>query len=450
MPAPQPEFIPEAFAIAAAGPNRNVIPAAPVTTQRASFQLGFPPQTMTPVVAGGKPMLGPDMNGILYMMSSHTFYQQSGQPYRWSAAIAAAIGGYAAGTVLGSTDTVTLWFNTTGGNTTDPDAGGAGWIPMFSYGITLLPASTGGVVILTPAQASKPVIVVSGALVANLQIVLPNSFRRWLIVNSTSGAFTTTVKTAAGTGVQIPQGGFNGPTEVYGDGVNIYPCVAPITLPTDVAATPNTIALRSNNGYLYATYFNQGSPLENFAISEVYAGAGDGFLRKINKANFAANFALSQFAGQVVNAQVPVSAVDQYRATILNDSALTGTPTAPTPAIGDNSTKVATTAFVQGSFSLTTNGYQKLPSGLILQWGTYHYGDFPGGGFALSGPINFPLAFPTEVFSLTVGSYDALNANVAFSGVTIYLLSLAQFAIKQLEFNPAVQNVSWKWFAIGK
>ena len=63
---------------------------------------------------------------------------------------------------------------------------------------------------------------------------------------------------------------------------------------------------------------------------------------------------------------------------------LTGIPTAPTPATGDNSTNLATTAWVRnvidnlkssGTFggivggSLTQNGWVKFANGLILQWG---------------------------------------------------------------------------------
>lgn len=421
MGAPAPQFIPEAFALNADPSRRNVIPLNGPTAQRAGWNLGFPPQVMQPVVAGGKPMLGPDMNGVLYMMSTHTFYQQSGMAYRWSADIAAAIGGYAAGSMLGSTDNVTLWFNLTNGNSTDPDAGGAGWVPMYSYGVTVLPPSTGGVVTLTAAQATKSVIVVSGALVANLQVVVPTSLRRWLIVNTTSGAFTTTVKTAAGSGVPIPQGGFAAPTEVYGDGTNIYNVVAPITLPTDVAPTPNTIPLRSNNGYLYATYLNQSSPLENFTINEVYAGAGDNFLRKISPVNFAANFLLSWFAGQVTDAQVPVSAVNQYRATILNDSVLTGTPVAPTPSNGDQTTKVATTAFANPPGSiLLQNGQIILPSGHIIKYGlnnvatTNHVVTFAGAGLP-----NFPSLNACMFFTTNGNSVSSFTKNLA--GFTVNL-----------------------------
>jgi hypothetical protein len=49
----------------------------------------------------------------------------------------------------------------------------------------------------------------------------------------------------------------------------------------------------------------------------------------------------------------------------------TGAPSAPTPAAGSNSTLLATTAFVVNSMpaSLAASGWQRLPSGLILQWG---------------------------------------------------------------------------------
>lgn len=348
MPATYPQFIPQPFANNASGIYRNVIPDTTGVAQRASFNLGFPPITMTPVPSGGKPMLGPDMNGVLYMMSTHTVYQQSGQTYRFSSAVVTAIGGYAVGTLLGSADGSTLWYNVVANNTNDPDANGAGWIAMYAYGLTQITGLTGASVrTLTLVEASKSTIVLLGTLTNNQQVVLPNQYRRWLIVNATTGSFTTTVKTAAGTGVVVGQGGYNAPVEVWGDTTNIYNVVAPVNLPIDTNPIPNTIAQRTNTGYLLATYFNQNSPLENFAITEIYAGAGDGFLRKISPANFAAQIVLSAFAGQVTNAQVPLSAIMQYITNILASAALTGTPTAPTPPNGDNTTKIATTAFVQ-------------------------------------------------------------------------------------------------------
>jgi hypothetical protein len=273
-------------------------------------------------VSGGKPPLGQDFNGILNALSTHVFAQQAGQLYRYSSAVSTAIGGYPVGTMLESTDGVTVWFNVVAANTADPDANGAGWVPMFNYGYTTKSGLTGGIVTLTLLEARRGVIVLTGTLASNLAVVLPTTLASWLIVNNTTGAFTTTVRTAAGTGVTVPQGGFAAPTGVYGNGTSIFYTVAPLGIPIDQAPSALSIAQRTNAGYLLATYFNQNSGLENVTIGAVFFQnvAADGFLRKISLANFLAQ--------------------------ILSNAALTGVPTAPTAAINDNTFQVANTGFV--------------------------------------------------------------------------------------------------------
>lgn len=349
MAAPTPPLIPQAFANNAAAQYRNTIPNTTVSTQAASFNLGFPPLTMQPVIAGGKPPLGQDVNGILYMLSSHTFYQQSGQPYMFNAAVASAIGGYAVGTLLGSTDGFTVWYNTLANNSTNPDAGGAGWVSMYTYGITSVTGLTGGVRVLTAAEAARNTIILSGALIANVQVVVPNQIRRWLVVSNCTGGFSVTVKTAAGSGVNIPPAGNNAPVEVWSDGTNVYNVVAPVNLPIDQSPNPLTIAQRTNNGYLYATYFNQTSGGEAFNPAYIYCDTGDGFHRKNAFGTVQAYMNLASIGGQVTPGQVPVGAVNQWRGTILDNSNLTGTPTAPNRPPGDNTAAIANTAFVQNA-----------------------------------------------------------------------------------------------------
>lgn len=450
MAAPYPFTIPEAFAINAAGANRNTIPDAPIGDQRASWSLGYPPKTMTPVVAGGKPMLGPDMNGVLYALSTHAVYAQGGKLYNYNADVVVAIGGYAVGTMLGSVDGSTIWYCTLAGNTNDPDVSTTGWVAMYAYGITLIPGLNGGGGFpLTPAQASRPVIVLSGALVANQQIWLPAQLRRWLIVNACTGAFVLTVKTQAGTGVAIPQGGFSAPVEVWCDGTNIYNVVAPITLPTSVAATPDTIALRSNVGYLYATYFNQSSPLENQPMSAIFfEWNSDGFHRKIHPLNLQAQLALANFAGQVSNAQVPQSAVTQHSAAILANAALTLTPTAPTAGVGTNSAQVATTAFANPQQLQDSNGYVRFPGGVFMQWGAVAVGNLPPGGFT-DVTVNFPQAF-TALWNVQSSLLDDLSAGAGgvFTPVE-FSRTLNNTSFRVRELNPGTQNIVLYWFAIG-
>ena len=80
-------------------------------------------------------------------------------------------------------------------------------------------------------------------------------------------------------------------------------------------------------------------------------------------------------------------------------------PTAPTPASSDNSTKVATTAWSKLGFaySFTTNGYIKFPNwlgGLIIQWGQ---SAMTSDDTAI---ITFPIAFPNGALNYlaTLGS----------------------------------------------
>jgi hypothetical protein len=97
----------------------------------------------------------------------------------------------------------------------------------------------------------------------------------------------------------------------------------------------------------------------------------------------------------------------------------TGTPalgaaTATTAASNDSSTKVATTAFVNPAGSLAAAGYQKLASGLILQWATVSAST---AGVA----IVFPIAFPTACLSITgttAGDSAATSITIAFHTLT--------------------------------
>lgn len=92
-----PSRIPIAWA---ANGSRNVIPWTSqigVTPGRASLPDGFPPLTMTPLEAGGIPPSGPDMNGILNLISGQALWFNIGGPVIWDATFAQAIGGYPQG-----------------------------------------------------------------------------------------------------------------------------------------------------------------------------------------------------------------------------------------------------------------------------------------------------------------------------------------------------------------
>lgn len=74
-------------------------------------------------------------------------------------------------------------------------------------------------VTLTDVEAASAVINLTGTLTANVNVIVPATpVRVYLVRNQTSGAFTVTVKTSAGTGTPVQQGTSS---LVYSDGTNI-------------------------------------------------------------------------------------------------------------------------------------------------------------------------------------------------------------------------------------
>ena len=77
-----PNIIPVPFGH---GAQRTVIPVLnpEENSPQSSWTSGFPPITMLNKQAGGKPPLGQDFNNILYELSSHAYFGQSGCVYPW-------------------------------------------------------------------------------------------------------------------------------------------------------------------------------------------------------------------------------------------------------------------------------------------------------------------------------------------------------------------------------
>ena len=117
--------------------DKNTIPVTPSTetgqSNYASYQKGFPPVTMTPLVAGGLPPQGMDMNGILFALSSSVGFMQSGGLPTFDADFASTIGGYPLGAVLQSNDGSSAYVSTIANNTTDfnesTESIGTSWLP---------------------------------------------------------------------------------------------------------------------------------------------------------------------------------------------------------------------------------------------------------------------------------------------------------------------------------
>jgi|GEM_PF-1367658 len=111
-------------------------------------------------------------------------------------------------TVVTGASTVTSW--------TDLRTWGA---PQFAPLLSMSVAG-GANVTLTEVQARADVLEFTGALTANIAVIVPNTWPLKAVRNLTTGAFALTVRTAAGLGVIAPR---RKSVNVYANGTDVIP-----------------------------------------------------------------------------------------------------------------------------------------------------------------------------------------------------------------------------------
>jgi len=123
-----PAWVAKIFGQSATSTYIRTLPLTTSDPSAASFDLGFPPQTFANESAGGTPPDGRDFNGVLNHLDSFAYWYGMGGSFPWNVNVATA-GGYPKGaTVLAAAGGGVKWTSSTDNNTTNPDAGGAGWV----------------------------------------------------------------------------------------------------------------------------------------------------------------------------------------------------------------------------------------------------------------------------------------------------------------------------------
>lgn len=210
------------FAADAGGSYIRPIPEASqigIQDGAASLHDGFPPLTFIPRASGGSPPFGQDVNGILFQTTSWSQWFNAGGAVPWDSTFSTAIGGYPNGSIVASatTDGV-FWRSTSDDNTTNPDTGGANWVPAwrtrFIADTTFYVATTGNDITGKGTSGSP------WATVAHAYAVIANSY-------DLSG-FVATIQVADGTyaGVQTLSGpllGQIGPANLIINGNAVTP-----------------------------------------------------------------------------------------------------------------------------------------------------------------------------------------------------------------------------------
>lgn len=110
---------------------------------------------------------------------------------------------------------------------------------------------------------------------------------------------------------------------------------------------------------------------------------------------------------------------------------------------GDAVNNLHPVAKQQFNNSLTGNGYQRLPGGLIIQWFTTTIGDTPSGVPGSTGSLTFPVAFSTACFVCLGGiQVTASNHNNLQVAITSKTVSGINYQVQEWgnEVNPCTIN----------
>lgn len=178
------------------GPNfggKNVIPSASASPA-ASFADGFPNVTMLPLLSGGVPPSGQDMNGIFNAITQHTVWLNGGGWYAFNLTLAMAIGGYGLGAELQSASTPAIsWISLCASNSANPDLGPFAITASCSTSVLNVTATAG---VLLVGQQITGAGIPAGTTIASLGTGIGGTGTYNL--STTPGTVTSSAMTAFG------------------------------------------------------------------------------------------------------------------------------------------------------------------------------------------------------------------------------------------------------------
>ena len=231
-------------------------------------------------------------------------------------------------------------------------------------------------------EARNAVLVVGGTNSQVRDIIAPLVEKLYVIRNNTVGGFGVRIIGATGTGVTVPSGAT---VWVYCDGTNFN---AIGTESIGNFEVNGNLTVTGNTNAAAATYTGNVAAL-NFSTANVSATGNVS----------AANFSTSGNVSATGNLSVT------------GTSTFIGIPTAPTAAVGTNTTQIATTAFVQAA----------IPSGVILLW-SGSIASIPSGWLLCNGSNGTPDL--RDRFVVGAGSTYAVGATGGATTVTLSTTNL--------------------------
>lgn len=301
------------------------------------------------------------------------------------------------------------------------------YVQQALNGGSVINVAGSGNIALTASQLGAGLIVLTGALTGNRVVVAPTVIGRYQFWNATTGNFTLTVKTAAGTGVAVSQGQSS---LLFGDGSNIYlqqsDFISPVLRGTptapkaprfDVSDQVMTAAAVQARGLQYSSFVSLGGAVPGNVshIGGIVHFTGAGFpsysLPDSAANNIPPGAVIRLHNWSVSNLALAVQGADKAQEN--NDTASSAATRSIPPDtyvdclyIGSGVWMLMGTGVAgktrQFGALLAPNGYQRLPSGLLMQWMTANFAS------ALKSVVfNLPAAFPNQFFGCSVSLTDS-------------------------------------------
>lgn len=420
--------------------QKNVIPEnyeTSMESNQATWDQGFGQITMLPVAAGGLPPKGQDFNGIFNQISENIVYLSQGGRFKFSAEYAEAIGGYPKGAILQSDDEKKEYLSLIDNNKVDFNTVtdiSASWKLVNTDDLLAQIASKqpkGDYATKTELNSGlagkQPVGDYATKTEVNSKLAkdqngadIPN--KDTFIKNLGLGDVIKSPLIAIPGGADVLTYFPGKPTGFYSSGASMN-------------NTPEPAAWRN------FIWLNHGS--DRYGQLICLWGGGKIATRSLNAAEWDSKWNVPLSDDDIVESlgQSSSKVVSQKKITeeLQAKSLLTKIKEVDGSGSGLDADLVRGLPAEFGSY-LTGEGYQKLPSGVIIQWGRKTIGP------ETIETINFPIAFSQEVF-VVVGTQHSANYTQASATISQSSYSKSSFGVRN---NSTTNQMEFRYIAIGK
>jgi hypothetical protein len=220
---------------------------------------------------------------------------------------------------------------------------GLGQNATFAFDFTSISlAASGATYTLSGAELNRVSYKFTGALTTNVAVVVPSTVQQYWIENATTGAFTLTFKTAAGTAVTLAQGARS---IYYCNGTNIITAdTGGISVPIAVTDGGTGNLSYTAGDILQASGASTLVKLAAVATGNVLISGGVGVVSSWGKVDLTTH--VSGALPVTSGGSGVITSTGTTNLVLSASPTLTGVPLAPTAAGGTSTTQIATSAFV--------------------------------------------------------------------------------------------------------